>query len=171
MKYVKKRNELDLTNKFIIAYGIALGIKYLIEQEICYRDLKPNNILLDENYYPRICDFGLSPIFPSKELKQKSILGTPAFCPPEILKIWNNNQVEIEKGTEWKTILDSSKEYDGEKADVFSFGMILWCLFMERNPDINRDLNGKIERHKLSFSTGFPEKLKLLIENCCNEKK
>ena len=48
MKYLKKRNELDLTNKFIIAYGIALGIKYLIEQEICYRDLKPNNILLEK---------------------------------------------------------------------------------------------------------------------------
>ena len=60
------------------------------------------------------------------------------------------NKGEIEEGSSWKDII-KQYSYDGEKADVFSFGMTLWCFFNERNPIITIDSKGKIERkEKLS---------------------
>lgn len=42
------------TKKYINLLGIALGMKYLHSQNVVQRDLKPSNILLDENFYPHI---------------------------------------------------------------------------------------------------------------------
>lgn len=49
-----------LSKKYVILKGIAYGMNYLHSQSIVHRDLKTGNILLDENFYPRICDFGIS---------------------------------------------------------------------------------------------------------------
>ena len=38
---------------------ILLGLKYMHEQNIIYRDMKPENIMLDLDGHVRICDFGL----------------------------------------------------------------------------------------------------------------
>ena len=50
----------DLTHKFIVILGIALGMRFLHSLNIAHRDWKPGNMLLDDNLYPRIADFGLS---------------------------------------------------------------------------------------------------------------
>ena len=63
-----KYKELDYDKKFLIGYGIALGMKYLHEQNISHRDLKLSNILINDKYYPIICDFGF--------LSRKSKSGT-----------------------------------------------------------------------------------------------
>ena len=52
--------KLTSKQKYLILLGIALGMKIIHEQSIIHRDLKPGNILLDSNYYPYICDFGIS---------------------------------------------------------------------------------------------------------------
>ena len=41
---------------------ILNGVQAMHNAHICHRDIKPQNILLDENYNPKICDFGLSSI-------------------------------------------------------------------------------------------------------------
>lgn len=61
--------------------GICMGLKYLheeLESPIYHLDLKPANILLDENMMPKIADFGLSRLF-GEECTQitKSYFGTP----------------------------------------------------------------------------------------------
>lgn len=50
----------DDTKKLINIYGIALSMKYLHHHKILHRNLKPENILLDENLYPKLAIFGLS---------------------------------------------------------------------------------------------------------------
>ena len=50
------------TIKHINIYGIASAMEYLHEHGITHRDLKPDNILLDQFLHPKICDFGLSKI-------------------------------------------------------------------------------------------------------------
>ena len=64
----KERNSLADDNwspakKYIILLGIVDAMRYLHKHGIVHRDLKPDNILLDENFYPRVCDFGLSRCF------------------------------------------------------------------------------------------------------------
>lgn len=41
-------------------YGIARGILYLHQNPIIYGDIKPENVLIDNEYYPRISAFGIS---------------------------------------------------------------------------------------------------------------
>lgn len=52
--------EWTCTKRYINLLGIAIGMEYLHSHNIVQRDLKPQNILLDEHYYPYISDFGIS---------------------------------------------------------------------------------------------------------------
>ncbi|KAL1553079.1 rust resistance kinase Lr10-like isoform X2 [Salvia divinorum] len=59
----QKMNSLSWDTKFDIAVGIARGIEYLhrgCDIQILHFDIKPHNILLDDNFIPKISDFGLA---------------------------------------------------------------------------------------------------------------
>ena len=71
---------VDWHTRYKIIKGICHGLKYIheeLEQPIYHLDLKPGNILLDENMVPKIADFGLSKII-NEELTRttQSPLGT-----------------------------------------------------------------------------------------------
>lgn len=104
----------DITTKYIILLGISLGMKYLHSMNTLHRDLKPGNIMIDSNYYPRIFDFGFSKnvdVNFSQKVKQSTI-GTPLYMAPEIM-------------------LD--KPYN-QKVDVYSFSLIAYEIFTGRKP-------------------------------------
>ena len=83
-------NGWDDTKKLINIYGIACAMKYLHEQSVLHRDLKPDNVLLDEYLYPKITDFGLSRTYNRERVSEHitSTLGTPIYVSPEI---WDCN--------------------------------------------------------------------------------
>lgn len=62
---------------------VILGFEYLHKQDLIYRDLKPENLLLDEAGYLKITDFGFL-----KEVVGKTwtMCGTPEYMAPEIIK-------------------------------------------------------------------------------------
>ncbi|CAO2837887.1 unnamed protein product [Amaranthus hypochondriacus] len=90
------------------------GVSYCHTMEICHRDLKLENTLLDDSPTPRlkICDFGYSKsgILHSQP---KSTVGTPAYIAPEVL---------------------ARKEYDGKIADVWSCGVTLYVMLVGAYP-------------------------------------
>ena len=123
--------EWNITNKFITILGISLGMRYSHSINMVYRNLNPGNILLDANFYPKICGFhSFIPFSDSEKLKQS--FGNLKFCAPEI----------------------SSKEgYNGKKSDVFSFGLLLYSIiydslpFYDENNSYNfYDVNQKISK-------------------------
>ena len=67
------------------ASNIVLAIHHIHSQNIVYRDLKPENVLVDHDGYLKIADFGLSKenIFDSTDAK--SLCGTAEYLAPEIL--------------------------------------------------------------------------------------
>ncbi|KAH7856044.1 hypothetical protein Vadar_032034 [Vaccinium darrowii] len=93
-----------------IAMGIAKGIEYLhqgCDQQILHFDIKPHNILLDENLNPKITDFGQAKLC-SKEQSVVSITtarGTIGYIAPEVFSR-NFGNVSY-------------------KSDIYSFGMLL----------------------------------------------
>ncbi|XP_026661241.1 serine/threonine-protein kinase SAPK10-like isoform X2 [Phoenix dactylifera] len=90
------------------------GVSYCHSMQVCHRDLKLENTLLDGSMAPRlkICDFGYSK---SSVLhsQPKSTVGTPAYIAPEVLL---------------------KKEYDGKIADVWSCGVTLYVMLVGAYP-------------------------------------
>uniref|UniRef100_A0A0E0DKH9 non-specific serine/threonine protein kinase n=2 Tax=Oryza TaxID=4527 RepID=A0A0E0DKH9_9ORYZ len=93
---------------------LVCGVSYCHAMQICHRDLKLENTLLDGSPAPRlkICDFGYSK---SSLLhsRPKSTVGTPAYIAPEVL---------------------SRREYDGKLADVWSCGVTLYVMLVGAYP-------------------------------------
>ncbi|KAJ6730329.1 SERINE/THREONINE-PROTEIN KINASE SAPK1 [Salix viminalis] len=108
--------------------------------QICHRDLKLENTLLDGSTSPRvkICDFGYSKSA-VLDSQPKSTVGTPAYIAPEVLL---------------------KKEYDGKIADVWSCGVTLYVMLVGAYPFEDPDDPKKLQKdnrgqslHKL-ISTG-----------------
>ncbi|CAN1192349.1 Serine/threonine-protein kinase SRK2E [Linum perenne] len=93
---------------------IRIAGRFSEDEQVCHRDLKLENTLLDGSTDPRlkICDFGYSK---SSLLhsQPKSAVGTPAYIAPEVLL---------------------KKEYDGKIADVWSCGVTLYVMLVGSYP-------------------------------------
>ncbi|XP_026856873.2 interleukin-1 receptor-associated kinase 4 isoform X3 [Electrophorus electricus] len=103
-----------------VALGTARGLEYLHHQNHIHRDVKSGNILLDEDFIPKISDFGLTRASSKRSCTTvitERIVGTTAYMAPEALR--------------------------GEitpKSDVFSFGVVLLEILSGLPPvDENRD--------------------------------
>ncbi|KAM0864467.1 hypothetical protein ACQ4PT_043919 [Festuca glaucescens] len=98
---------------------LICGVSYCHHMQICHRDLKLENVLLDGSEAPRlkICDFGYSK---SSVLhsRPKSAVGTPAYIAPEVLR---------------------RQEYDGKMADVWSCGVTLYVMIVGAYPFEDQD--------------------------------
>lgn len=91
-----------------IMKSIADGLKFLHDNEILNRDIKPSNILIDDNCIVKLCDFGSSRIFiPSKPFTAG--IGTKWYKSPEMLL--------------------GKKMYD-KKIDIWSLGCVFAELFL-----------------------------------------
>ncbi|KAL8053635.1 hypothetical protein ABFX02_05G085600 [Erythranthe guttata] len=103
-------NSLSLARKFEIAVGVARGIEYLhigCNIQILHFDIKPHNILLDDNFTPKISDFGLAKSYSTENttVTLTAVRGTIGYVAPELM---NRSIGRV-----------------SYKADVYSFGMLL----------------------------------------------
>ncbi len=85
--HLQKRGRFtDDVAKFYFA-EVLLGLEYLHNRNIIYRDLKLENILLDEEGHVRLTDFGVSKVAPAQEdVKFTSVVGTREYFSPEMIK-------------------------------------------------------------------------------------
>ncbi|KAK9938423.1 hypothetical protein M0R45_015164 [Rubus argutus] len=82
------KKPLDWDTRIKIAAGAAKGLEYLHEQAnppVIYRDFKASNILLDEDFNPKLSDFGLAKLGPTGDKTHVStrVMGTYGYCAPE----------------------------------------------------------------------------------------
>ncbi|XP_022106066.1 beta-adrenergic receptor kinase 2-like isoform X1 [Acanthaster planci] len=120
------------------ATEIILGLEHMHNRSVVYRDLKPANILLDENGHVRISDLGLACDFSKK--KPHASVGTHGYMAPEVLS----------KGLAY----DSS-------ADWFSFGCMLYKLLKGHSPFRQHKTKDKheIDRMTLTMDVEFPDSM------------
>lgn len=118
---------------------VILGLDHMHRRFIVYRDLKPANILLDENGHVRISDLGLACDFSKK--KPHASVGTHGYMAPEVLS----------KGTPY----DSS-------ADWFSFGCMLYKLLKGHSPFRQHKTKDKHEIDRMTLTMVNKTALSLL---------
>lgn len=87
-----------------LAAELILALEHIHAHDVVFRDMKPENVLLDREGHVRVADFGLASFLPSADGCANSLCGTPSFLPPEML---------------------NGKPY-GIPADMWSLGV---CLF------------------------------------------
>ena len=92
---VKHKRFRESVAKFYIA-EIILAIEHLHENDILYRDLKPENVLIDYDGHIKLTDFGLSAMHFTKDSFADIFWGSPEYMPPEmILKRKYNRKIDI----------------------------------------------------------------------------
>ena len=98
-----------------ILLKILNATEALHQKGVCHRDLKPENLVfVGDNYELKLIDFGFAAKFLNKDNQKVSLkksVGTVYYCPPEIIL---------------------NKPYDGEKADIFCIGALLFILMTRK---------------------------------------
>lgn len=127
--FLKKRPGRKLEDQLAkrLFSQVCQGVKYLHDRHIVHRDIKLENLLLDENGTVKIIDFGFSTVVPPGK-KLKIFCGTPSYMSPEIV---------------------ARKEYSGFCADIWAQGILLYALLCGSFPfrgQNDRDLYRKIVR-------------------------
>ncbi|WJX10295.1 hypothetical protein P8452_01036 [Trifolium repens] len=120
-KYIYSHTEeeysLSCEKLHVISIGVARGIQYLhngCNMKILHFDIKPHNILLDENFNPKVSDFGLARLCPTDKsiVSLTAARGTIGYMAPELF---------------YRNVGTIS-----HKADVYSFGMLLMEMASRR---------------------------------------
>lgn len=106
LQYVKKRRRLDEDEARRIFRQIVYGLAHCHCRSVLHRDIKLDNILLDNEGEIKICDFGVSRII-KKNQRITEQCGTPAYIAPEII---------------------SDSGYEGFNADIWSLGVLLYAM-------------------------------------------
>ncbi|XP_050365202.1 serine/threonine-protein kinase STY46-like [Argentina anserina] len=107
----KSRNVLKLSELLKFAIHICKGMEYLHLNDIIHRDLKTANLLMDTNKVVKVADFGVAR-FQTQGGVMTAETGTYRWMAPEVI----NHQ-----------------PYD-QKADIFSFAIVLWELVTAKVP-------------------------------------
>ncbi|KAL3731429.1 hypothetical protein ACJRO7_028325 [Eucalyptus globulus] len=129
-----KQDPLQWRTRISIAIETATALAYLHACDIIHRDVKTNNILLEDNFCVKVADFGLSRLFPNNVSHVSTApQGTPGYVDPEYHQCYQLT----------------------EKSDVYSFGVVLVELISSMPAvDISRD------RHEINLANLATSKIR-----------
>jgi hypothetical protein len=115
--WYRNHQPMDATTVARIIRALADALDHSHHLGVVHRDIKPGNVLIDDQGRPRLIDFGLArrSDLHSELTREGAIVGTPAYMSPE-------------------QALGHSRHVD-ERSDVYSLGVIFYELIHGRRPD------------------------------------
>ena len=117
--------------------------EYLHNKNIVYRDLKPENVLIDKDGYLKLTDFGFAKVLDGRTY---TLCGTPEYLAPEII---------LNKG-------------HGKPVDWWTVGVLLYEMIAGIDPFSDDDpmmVYQKILKGKVKFPSGFDSNAKSLVKH------
>lgn len=124
LRFANQPNSFNNTKIMCSLFGICSTLSFLHSKGVVHRDLKPQNILFDDDWYIVICDFGKSKFRVDGIWNTIGFIGSPKYAAPEA----NDT-----------SLAETDEDYD-DLIDVFSFGAILMDYF-DPNHQILNDTN------------------------------
>ncbi len=116
--HLKKPGETSIERATAITRDIVSGMAFAHEQNVIHCDLKPANILLNQDGAAKITDFGIARILSGKQDEQNGLIGTPRYMAPEYI----------------------SQGLQGPASDVFALGLICHEILTGQNAIRGRKL-------------------------------
>uniref|UniRef100_M4B1V5 Protein kinase domain-containing protein n=1 Tax=Hyaloperonospora arabidopsidis (strain Emoy2) TaxID=559515 RepID=M4B1V5_HYAAE len=116
---------------------LVLGIHHLHQHDILYRDIKPENVMIDADGHVALVDFGLAKLHVSEFKGAKTMAGSPQYTAPELL-------------------LPKAKRSYGKAADWWSLGILLYEMSVGKSPFYDNNIEKmyhKIQNDPLVFPT------------------
>ena len=130
--FLREKGKLNWSHACFYAGQIVLMFEYLHSNNVIYRDLKPENLLICPDGYLKITDFGFAKILPPGH-KTYTLCGTPEYISPEVLANKGHD-----KGADWWTL-----------------GVLIYELLAGIDP-FSSDSPSKIYKKILSLNYSFP---------------
>ncbi|BBG99127.1 Protein kinase family protein [Prunus dulcis] len=149
-----ENKQVELEKLHDIAVQIAQGLAYLHEgcgKRIIHYDIKPENVLLDENLNPKVADFGLAKLCNrgSSQMVLTNVRGTAGYAAPDV----------------WKPYPVT------HKCDVYSFGIVLFEIVgRRRHLDVNANESSEW-LPKWTWNMYNKNELAVLVSRCGIEEK
>lgn len=143
----KKPMEIERAKKF--TYDVCSGMESAHEANVVHRDLKPNNILINEDSILKIVDFGVAAATQSTDTKLTKtglLVGTPTYMAPEQVL---------------------GKDVD-ERTDIYSLGAIMYEMLTGKPPYSGKDSMSIMYQHVQGKATKVSEKNELVNEELCD---
>ena len=156
-RLIRKIGQLSAGQAIPIAKQVCAGLAEAHRLGVIHRDLKPHNIMVDEEGNARILDFGIARSLKAKGITGAGVMiGTPEYMSPE--------QAEV-------------KEVD-QRSDIYSLGVILYEMVTGRVPFEGETPVGIAMKHKSEIpkdprelNTQLPEDLSRMILKCMEKDK
>jgi serine/threonine protein kinase len=131
--YIELNEHISESQVLNIFKQVALAVKHIQSLSIVHRDIKDENILLDDQGIVHLIDFGSAAYFKSGKRQFDTFGGTLDYCAPEILE---------------------GMAYEGPPQDIWSLGTLLYTLIYRENPFYNVD---EIMEHDLRIPFDLSE--------------
>jgi len=157
--FSRLRKDGRFSNDVALFYGceILLAIQYLHKKDIVYRDLKPENLLIDKHGHIKITDFGFAKRIEND--RTYTLCGTPEYLAPEIIK---GSKVGYGKSVDWwalgilifEMLSGYPPFYDNEPVGIYK-KIIAGIIEFPRFFDVKaKDLIRKLLNPEISFRLG-----------------
>ncbi|KAL4713819.1 hypothetical protein ACJJTC_015473 [Scirpophaga incertulas] len=123
-EFIERRPRLDEALLSYIFRQIGQAVEYLHSLNILHRDIKDENVIIDNKFHVKLIDFG-SATFMSKDTLFSTFYGTTEYCSPEVL---------------------AGNKYAGPELEMWSMGITLYVLTFFVNPfsDIEDTIQGPL---------------------------
>ena len=155
---VKDKKPMDIKRAIKMVFDVCSGMESAHAANVVHRDLKPNNILINEDSLVKIVDFGVAAATQTTDTKLTKtglLVGTPTYMAPEQVL---------------------GKDVD-ERTDIYSLGVIMYEMLTGRPPYSGKDSMSIMYQHVqgkagkvIDKNNDVPSELSDLVAKCMNVK-